>query len=138
MKGEQGLGEAEDAMKDAEGSLGRGDGNGAVEAQGRALQGLQRGSQGLQQQMAQGGQQGEQAQGRGGEQDGEDMQTGEDLDPLGRPRQGRGSTQGKDLDVSGGLAARAQQVLQELRRRLGDPTRSQDEQDYLERLLQRY
>ncbi len=138
MKGEQGLGEAEDAMKDAEGALGRGDGSAAVEAQGRALDGLQRGSQGLQQQMAQGGQQGEQAQGQGGEQDSEDMQTGEDLDPLGRPRQGRGSTQGRDLDVSGGLAARAQQVLQELRRRLGDPTRSQDEQDYLERLLQRY
>ena len=138
MKGEQGFGDAQDAMKDAEGALGRGDGNDAVAAQGRALEGLQRGSNGLNQQMAQGGQEGQQAQGQGGEQNSEDMQPGEDLDPLGRPRQGRGSTQGRDLDVSGGLAARAQQVLQELRRRLADPTRSQDEQDYLERLLQRY
>lgn len=138
MKGEQGLGDAQDAMKEAEGALGKGDGEGAVGAQGRALEGLQRGANGLSQQMAQGGQDGQQAQGQGGEQDGDDMRTGEDVDPLGRPRQGRGSTQGRDLDVSGGLAARAQQVLQELRRRLGDPTRSQDEQNYLERLLQRY
>ena len=138
MKGEQGFGDAQDAMKDAEGALGRGEGNDAVAAQGRALEGLQRGANGLSQQMAQGGQEGQQAQGQGGEQDGDPMQQGEDLDPLGRPRQGRGSTQGRDLDVSGGLAARAQQVLQELRRRLGDPTRSQDEQDYLERLLQHY
>ena len=41
-------------------------------------------------------------------------------------------------EVGPGLAARAQQVLEELRRRLGDPTRPQEEQDYLERLLKRY
>lgn len=137
LKGEQGLADAEQAMKEAGEALGKGQGGAAVEAQGRALEGLQRGAGGLQQQMAQeGGQDGNPAEGQGGE--GEDMQQGEDLDPLGRPRQGRGSSQSHDLDVSGGLAARAQQVLQELRRRLGDPTRTQDEQNYLERLLQRY
>ena len=137
MKGEQGLADAEDAMNQAEGALGRGDGRSAVEAQGRALEGLQKGSNGLQQQMAEGGQDGQQ-EGPGGGQDGQSTEPGEDTDPLGRPRQGRGSAQAHDLDVSGGLAARAQQVLEELRRRLGDPTRSQDEQDYLERLLKRY
>ena len=137
MKGEQGLADAEGAMGDADQALGHGDAKGAVEAQGRALQGLQKGSGGLQQQMAQGGQDGT-AEGPGGGQDGDNMDQGEDTDPLGRPRQGRGSAQSRDLDVSGGLAARAQQVLEELRRRLGDPTRSQNEQDYLERLLKRY
>ena len=137
MKGEQGLADAEGAMGDADQALGRGDAKGAVEAQGRALEGLQKGSGGLQQQMAQGGQDGT-AEGPGGGEDGNNMDQGEDTDPLGRPRQGRGSAQSRDLDVSGGLAARAQQVLEELRRRLGDPTRSQDEQDYLERLLERY
>ena len=138
MQGEQGFADAQQAMKDAEGALGRGKGDAAVEAQGRALDGLKKGQNGLAQQMAQGGQQGQQAQGQGGEQDGEDQQGQDDLDPLGRPRQGRGFSQGRDLDVSGGLAARAQQVLQELRRRLGDPTRTPEEQEYLERLLKRY
>jgi hypothetical protein len=35
-------------------------------------------------------------------------------------------------------AQRAQRVLEELRRRLGDPSRAQDEIDYLERLLRSY
>ena len=142
-KGEQGFDDAQDAMKQAEGALGKGQ-NGvddAVEAQGRALDGLQRGRDGLGQQMAQGNQDGSspgQAQGMGESEQPGSPGDGEDLDPLGRPRQGRGLAQGKDLDVSGGLAARAQQVMEELRRRLADPSRSQDETDYLERLLKRY
>ncbi|MDX7952092.1 TIGR02302 family protein, partial [Lichenihabitans sp. Uapishka_5] len=139
MKGEQGLADAEGAMKQAEGALGQGQNgvNDAVGAQGRALEGLQRGMKGLGQQMAQGGggQPGQaQAPGEGDS----PPDQGEDVDPLGRPRQGRGSAQGNQLDVSGGLAARAAQVMEELRRRLGDPTRAPDEQDYLERLLKRY
>jgi hypothetical protein len=35
-------------------------------------------------------------------------------------------------------AQRAQRVLEELRRRLADPTRPREEMDYLERLLRRY
>jgi hypothetical protein len=35
-------------------------------------------------------------------------------------------------------AQRAQRVLEELRRRLADPSRSREETDYLERLLKRY
>ena len=35
-------------------------------------------------------------------------------------------------------AQRAQRVLEELRRRLGDPNREQEEIDYLERLLRSY
>ena len=139
MKGEQGLSDAESAMKQAEGALGKGQGGvgEAVGAQGRALEGLQRGMKGLGQQMAQGqgGQPGQaQAPGEGDAQ----SDQGDDTDPLGRPRQGRGTAQNNQLDVSGGLAARAARVMEELRRRLGDPTRTPEEQDYLERLLKRY
>ena len=48
------------------------------------------------------------------------------------------STAQGGLNAGEGLAERARQVLEELRRRLGDRLRPQDEQDYLERLLKRY
>lgn len=144
LSGEQGFGEAEQAMKDAEGALGQGAaGNDqAVEAQGRALQGLQQGARGLQNQMAQ-------AQGEG---NGDGQMPGQSgigradgvgrdgTDPLGRERnrQNRSLDAQGGLDAGEGLAERARQVLEELRRRLGDRLRPQEEQDYLERLLKRY
>ena len=139
-KGEPGFDDAQGAMKQAEGALGKGqDGvDEAVEAQGRALDGLQRGMNGLGKQMAGQGQNGTSGQAQGTGESDQPSTDGEDLDPLGRPRQGRGSAQGKELDVSGGLAARAYQVMEELRRRLANPTRPQDETDYLERLMKRY
>ncbi|MCW6509880.1 TIGR02302 family protein [Lichenifustis flavocetrariae] len=139
LKDEQGFSDAQEAMKQAENALGKGQSGigDAVGAQGRALEGLQRGMNGAGQQMAQGSGEGSgqaQAPGEGDTPSDE----GDGTDPLGRPRQGRGSAQNNQLDVSGGLAARAARVMEELRRRLADPTRSQDEQDYLERLLKRY
>jgi uncharacterized protein (TIGR02302 family) len=153
MKGEQGLDDAEGAMKDAEGDLkgeGQGEGQGdgqqpgvgqgrggrtplgdAVEAQGRALEALRKGAQGMQQQM--------QANGDGpggyrarmrtpGQRNG-------GRDPLGRGQAGeRGASEGL-LHESPEGAARARQVQQELRRRLADPNRATEEKDYLERLL---
>ncbi len=143
LNGEQGFGDAEQAMKDAESALGKGaPGNDrAVEAQGRALQGLQQGARGLQGQMAQGEGQGDgQSPGDSGTNsaDGEGQRDG--TDPLGRER----NNGDRRLDAQGGpnigegLAERARQVLDELRRRLGDRMRPQEEQDYLERLLKRY
>ncbi len=148
LEGEKGFDAAGRAMKDAEGALGEGQGGGdrAVEAQGRALRGLQQGAQGLQKQMAQGGQgqgQGQQdAQDGEGEDDGTGGPHGQQTDPLGRPRAQTGPLQGTNDPGGqlgeGGGSARARQVLEELRRRLGDPSRPQVEQDYLERLLKRY
>ncbi len=140
LDGEKGFDDAERAMKDAENALGQGKpgGDRAVEAQGRALQGLQQGARGLQKQMAQGqgGGEGEQQGVEGmGRADGTGEQTG--TDPLGRDRNGHLDAQ-HGLDSGEGLAERARQVLEELRRRLGDRLRPQDEQDYLERLLKRY
>jgi hypothetical protein len=61
-------------------------------------------------------------------------------DPLGRDRDGqreqsRGVVSG-DTQVPGEAAqARARRILEELRRRLGDNLRPQEELEYLERLL---
>ncbi|MBM6582510.1 TIGR02302 family protein [Microvirga sp. BT689] len=145
MQGEQGLGDAEQAMRDAEGSLGQGQDGPAVDAQGRALENLRRGMQGMAQQM----QQMQQGDGQGNEQAGDqpgqgnpqgNQQAGQrDTDPLGRPMRNRDYSDGRvevpTLNMS--PAQRAQRILDELRRKLGDPTRPQEELDYFERLLRR-
>ncbi len=63
-----------------------------------------------------------------------------DEDPLGRPMADDPALNSNArLNMEGLPAAeRAQRVLEELRRRLGDPWRSQQELDYLERLLKPY
>ena len=141
MKPEQGFGDAEQAMRDAEQQLGQGQqGQGpAVDAQGRALEGLRQGAQSLAQQMQRGNQPGEQA--GEGEPNGPGR-AGRDTanpDPLGRESRDRGDNSRSTYDPAGVPAAqRAQRVLEELRRRLGDPARPRDELEYLERLLRRY
>ena len=143
LDGEKGFDAAGEAMKQAEDALGEGsDGTDrAVEAQGRALRALQQGAQGLAKQMAQGqqgdGEDQQDSEEGEGQDDGTGDRTGMNSDPLGRPRATHGMS-GRDLELGQGLAARAQQVLEELRRRLGDPSRPQEEQDYLERLLKHY
>ena len=127
--------EAEEALKQGEGSSGQ-----AVDAQGRALDALRKGAKKLadamQKQGEPGGQANSDSEGGEGSKDGE--QSG-DSDPLGRPRGGNTINSASRFDPLGLPAAqRAQRVLEELRRRLGDPTRSQEEIDYLERLLRSY
>jgi len=140
------LGEAEDAMREAEGQLGQGEGEGALDSQGRALDALRRGGQNLAQQMQPGGEPGE---GDGtdnayGEPDGQPagrpsaQQRGRE-DPLGRPQRQRDWADGR-VRVPGAdesATQRARRILEELRRRLGDPSRPMEELDYLERLLRR-
>jgi uncharacterized protein (TIGR02302 family) len=143
MENEQGLGEAEQAMRDAEGALGQGQDGPAVDAQGRALENLRRGMQGMAQQMQQ-MQQGQGNEQPGGEQMGQGEPQGNgrmgqnNNDPLGRPTRERGyQDQARDMLSPVNPAQRAQQILDELRRKLGDPLRSQEELDYFERLLRR-
>ncbi len=141
MDGKESMDDAENSMKDAEGQLGNGQqGRGkAVDAQGRAIDALRRGAQALAQQMQQGGQMGE---GGGPGQPNGPMREGRDnpnRDPLGRESHDRRDASRAPYDPLGvPLAQRAQRVLEELRKRLGDPTRPQEELDYLERLLNRY
>lgn len=138
------LGEAEDAMREAEGQLGQGQGGEAVDSQGRALDALRKGGQNLAQQM----------QGQPGEGDGTENAQGEPDgrpagrpsaqqrsrdDPLGRPQRQRDWADGR-VRVPGAdesATQRARRILEELRRRLGEPSRPMEELDYLERLLRR-
>ncbi|MFG1360758.1 TIGR02302 family protein [Xanthobacter pseudotagetidis] len=122
------LGRAEQAMREAEEALGRGDGQGALDAEGRALQALRQGAQSL----AQAQQGNDRGPGPGGP--GEDA--AQRVDPLGRPL--RSQDYGDDFTVKVPDevdAQRARRVLEELRRRLEQPMRPQIELDYLERLL---
>jgi uncharacterized protein (TIGR02302 family) len=129
----EGLGQADGAMGDAEGQLGQGQADGAVDAQGRALEALRRGAQSLAQQMQQG-----QGQGQG---PGNPGRTGQarannDTDPLGRPLRGREYGDDVTVKVPGEIdVQRARRILEELRKRLADPLRPQLELDYIERLL---
>jgi uncharacterized protein (TIGR02302 family) len=135
-KGETGqFGDAGDAMGEAEGELGEGDAESAVGSQGRALEALRKGAQGLAQQMQQNGiglgmgagQPGRNGRGR----------AEQNTDPLGRPmRYGREYDDGVTVKVPGEIdAQRARRILEELRKRFGESARPQLELDYIERLL---
>jgi uncharacterized protein (TIGR02302 family) len=129
----EGLGQADGAMGDAEGQLGQGNSDGAVDAQGRALEALRRGAQNLAQQMQQG-----QGQGQGPGQPGRTGQAraNQDTDPLGRPLRGRDYGDDVTVKVPGEIdVQRARRILEELRKRFADPARPQLELEYIERLL---
>jgi uncharacterized protein (TIGR02302 family) len=133
MQPGEGFGEAGDAMGEAEGSLGRGEGDRAVGQQGRALEALRRGAQDMMNQMMQ-AMQGDE----GGGQEGGRQQNA-DRDPLGRPRATQGPDFGDSVTVPDEIdVQRARRVLEELRRRLSDPSRPRLELDYLDRLLRDY
>jgi uncharacterized protein (TIGR02302 family) len=128
------LGQAGDAMGDAEGQLGDGNADSAVDSQGRALDALRKGTQGLAQSMQQQmGQQGPGQNGRMGQ-----PRAQRDTDPLGRPMRGR-DPDDFSVKVPGEIdVQRARRIIEELRRRFGDILRPQDELDYIERLLKDY
>ncbi len=129
------LGRAGDAMGDAEGQLGDGNADGAVDSQGRALEALRKGAQGMaqsmQQQMGQQGPGGPGQPGRNGQ-----ARAQQETDPLGRPLRGRDYGDDVTVKVPGEIdVQRARRILEELRRRFADPARPQIELDYLQRLL---
>jgi uncharacterized protein (TIGR02302 family) len=137
------LGEAKDAMIAAENALRQGPhGNGAaVEAQGRAIEALREGAQKLAESM--GGQGEDTGPGGEGEAQGAPGQFGAPggSDPLGRPTgrdDGYANFPAGYDPAAASPAERARRVLEELRRRIGEPARPREEMDYLERLLRRY
>ncbi len=134
-QGNNGLGDADSAMGDASGELGEGNADGAVDSQGRALDALRKGAQSLADAMQQGGEGSNQGYGPGqrmGRQQGGNNQT----DPLGRPLRGREYGDELSKMVPGEIdVQRARKIIEELRRRLADPSRPQQELDYIERLL---
>ncbi|WP_420135155.1 TIGR02302 family protein [Rhodopseudomonas sp.] len=135
--GDGGLDQADSAMGDAEGRLGEGNADGAVDSQGRALDALRKGAQKLAEAMQQGDQPG---QGDGpGQRPGRQQSSGNDTDPLGRPLKGREFGDDLSVKIPGEIdVQRVRRILEELRRRLGDTNRPQIELDYIERLLKDY
>ena len=116
---------AEEAMERARRALEQGDLDRAAEEEARALDQLRQGAQQMAQQMLRA------MPSRVGDQGGP-------RDPLGRPQR-------TDIPDTGNVkvpdeidAQRAREILEELRRRLGDQTRPSLELDYIERLLKRF
>jgi uncharacterized protein (TIGR02302 family) len=135
--GEDGLGQADTAMGDAGGKLGEGNADGAVDSQGKALDALRKGAQSLAEAMQQGD-----GEGQGdspGNRSGRQQSGANGNDPLGRPLHGREFGDDYTVKIPGEIdVQRVRRILEELRRRLGDPQRPQIELDYLERLLKDY
>lgn len=128
------LGRAGEAMGDAEGQLGEGNADGAVDSQGRALEALRRGAQNLAQSMQQQGMLGPGPNGQPGRLGLPRAQ--QDTDPLGRPLRGRDYGDDTTVKVPGEIdVQRARRILEELRRRFGESFRPQLELEYIERLL---
>ena len=87
----------------------------------------------------------QQAQGQGNGQGGRGYKAvgrrpgggGPGRDPLGRESGDHGGALEGSLHGGADVAERARRVLEELRRRLADPNRPEEERDYFERLLKR-
>ena len=126
-QGGEGLDDAQKAMEEAKRALEQQNLDGATDQQSRALDQLRKGAQSMTEQMLN-GQAGR--QGSNGE---------EDRDPLGRPTRSNDPGHGpnramvpREIDTQ-----RAREILDELRRRLGDGQRPKSELDYIERLLKK-
>ncbi len=130
---EKGLGTGEKlddagrSMEQAEQGLNKGDYEGANSDQADALEALREGAQEMAQQMQQNS---PQRYGQNGD---------SPRDPFGRPQKSQGPDQGTSVKVPQQIdMQRAREILEELRKRLGDAQRPAVEMDYLERLLRRF
>ncbi|TPK57499.1 TIGR02302 family protein [Mesorhizobium sp. B2-4-19] len=130
MEPNEGFGEAGKSMGSAEQALGEGQGDEAVGHQGRALEALRKGAKDMMKQMQ--AMQGDQ----GGSQEGGRQQNA-DRDPLGRPRASQGPDFGDSVKVPDEIdVQRARQILEAIRKRLGNALGPDIERSYLERLLE--
>ena len=135
--GEDGLEQADSAMGDATGRLGEGNADSAVDSQGRALEALRKGAQSLAEAMQQGD--GDQPGDGPGNPRGRQQGAQNSTDPLGRPMRHNEFTDDYTVKIPGEIdVQRVRRILEELRRRLADPSRPQIELDYIERLLKDY
>jgi hypothetical protein len=139
------LGQAEGDMESAQGQMGQGNADGAVDSQGKALDAMRKGQQGMANQMGQGqGQQMGQGRPGGPGRPGRAGRMGQgradqETDPLGRPLRGRDYGDDSTVKVPGEIdVQRARRILEELRKRFGEIARPQLELDYIERLLKDY
>lgn len=134
--GRQELDRAGRAMRDAERALRDGDLPGALDRQAEAMEALREGMRNLGEALAQ--EQGEQNEGQQGEDFGR-ADPNSQRDPLGR-EPGDSARIGSDQNLLQGedVYRRAQDLLDEIRRRTGDQQRPETERDYLRRLLDQF
>lgn len=132
--GRQALDDANRAMEQAEEALRNGDLNGALDRQAEAMDAMRDGMRKFGEALAQ-EQREQQGDGQAGEQFGQN-DPGSQLDPLGRDT-GNAARIGSDRNLLQGedVYRRAQDLLEEIRRRSGDQDRPTSERDYLQRLL---
>ena len=128
------LGDADNAMGDAGSKLGEGNADGATDAQGKAVDALRKGAQKLAEAMQQGDGDGQSPGDRAGRQQAGNNGT----DPLGRPLRSHDYDELSKMIPGEIDVQKVRRILEELRRRLADPSRSQTELDYIERLLKDY
>lgn len=125
--------EAEGQMRGAGESLGKGQGDQAVEGQGKALDALRQGARDMMNQMMQAMRDQGQGQGEGMMQQ-QGNQNGRD--PLGRPRATTGPDFGERVRVPDEIdVQRAREILEAIRRKLEENSDRVEERRYLERLL---
>ncbi|WP_290685007.1 MULTISPECIES: TIGR02302 family protein [unclassified Haematobacter] len=134
--GRDALGRAGRAMDEAEQALRDGDNGRALDRQADAMESMREGMRNLGDAMAQNRQQGQPGEGGGGDQFGSGDPNGQ-RDPLGRrPGEvGRGIGTQDSMLQGDDVYRRAQDILNELRRRSGEQERPDLERDYLRRLL---
>jgi uncharacterized protein (TIGR02302 family) len=124
------LGQAEGAMEGAEEALRQDDLARAIDRQAEALDALREGLRNLGEAMSQQQQEGQQ---------GTAEALGSTQDPLGRSQGARGPAGTEEGLLQGEDVYRhARRLLDEIRRRAGEAARSEEERDYLERLLERF
>lgn len=133
QSGRQQLDDAGRAMKDAEQALRDGDLSGALDKQAEAMEAMREGLRDFGEALAQENQSEGQAQ--DGEMFGRDDPNA-NRDPLGR-EPGNAARIGSDRNLLQGedVYRRAQDLLDEIRKRSGEQTRPEGERDYLKRLL---
>ena len=129
------LGRAERAMRDSGEALQQGAPGRAIRPQTQALDQLRAAARDLAQQMAEQNGQGE------GEVDqfGDNAPNQANRDPAGRPLNGLGGLDGRDVNIpEASEIQRSREILDELLRRAGERFRPQIERDYIDRLLKRF
>jgi len=125
---------AEDAMRGAGNALEQNDLPGAIDQQAEAMDALREGMRNLGEAMA------EQQRNQQGQQGTAEGQTGgQRQDPLGRNAGATGQAGTDDQLLQGeDVYRRARELLDEIRRRSGEGARTDEEIDYLRRLLERF
>ncbi|CUH87785.1 hypothetical protein PH5382_01714 [Phaeobacter sp. CECT 5382] len=126
------LDRAGEAMDQAGEALRQGDLAGAIDRQSDAMEALREGMRALGEALAENQQPGQQP-GQG------QMSSSGQADPLGRDRNASGQGDERGARIGEGRAhRRAWDLLEELRRRIGEQGRSESERSYIERLLDQF